>query len=115
MRVYALDRNPTVTLAAEELARCLSKMAAAPVEAQPTDRFDGQGAIYVGTSEHFDGILPLPLVQDKSWDDAWGIKSVGRSLVIAGINPRSALIAAYEYLRMLGAEWLEASGSVLLR
>jgi len=106
MRVYALDRNPTVMLAAEELARCLSTMAGAPVEPEATDRFDGRGAIYVGTSEHFDGIVPLPPVQDENWDDAWGIKSVGRSLAIAGINPRSALIGAYEYLRMLGAEWL---------
>jgi hypothetical protein len=106
MRVYALDHSPAVMLAAEELARCLSKMAGAPVEPEPTDRFDGQSAIYVGTSEQFDGILPLPPVQDPNWDDAWAIKSVGPSLAIAGVNPRSALIGAYEYLRMLGAEWV---------
>lgn len=106
MRVYALDRNPTVALAAEELARCLSKMAGVSVEPESADRFDGQSAIYVGVCEQFDGILAVPPVRDSDWDDAWVIESVGRSLVIAGINPRSALIGAYEYLRMLGADWL---------
>ena len=106
MTVYMLDHNPTVTLAAEELARCLGSMAPMKVEVRPASRFGGQAAIYVGSAERFDGAVSLPPVKDPVWDDAWRIQSVGPSLAIAGVNPRSVLMGAYEYLRMLGAEWL---------
>lgn len=106
MIVYVVDSSPAVTLAADELARCLGIMAQTQVQVQPTPAFDGQSGIYVGTAGAFAGAVSLPAVKDPNWDDAWTIRSVGDSLLIAGTNPRSTLIGAYEYLRMLGAEWL---------
>ncbi len=106
MTVYVLDEHPACLLAGKELARCLGAITRTSVDVSTAGQFDERDAIYVGTGDRLAQILPLPAVKDPHWDDGWTIKSVGPGLVIAGVNPRSTLMAAYHYLRSLGAEWL---------
>lgn len=44
--------------------------------------------------------------EDTELDDIIYLDTVGKSGIIAGSNPRSVLIAVYEYLRQNGCEWL---------
>ncbi len=106
MIIYILDTHPAVALAGEELARCLGTMAGISIPVRQCEEFNGESAIYLGTAEALGEIAALPQVADPKWDDAYCIRSVGKSLIIAGTNPRSVLMGAYQYLRELGADWL---------
>jgi len=106
MRVFVLDPSPAVALAAEELARCLEAMSGVPVKIARASRVGSAVGIYVATGKAKGVAVAPPEVEDPEWDDGWTIQSVGQSLVLAGVNPRSTLMACYEYLRRLGAEWL---------
>jgi len=89
-----------------ELARCLSQMTGKKIAAQVRDGFNGGPDLYIGPVEKLESYVGTLQVEDPRWDDAYRIASVEESLVIAGVNARSILIGAYEYLRSLGAEWL---------
>lgn len=106
MTVYVLDTHPAVGLAGEELARCLGTMAGTSLLVRQGEQFNGKPAIYLGTAQALGEVASLPQVADPQWDDAYCLHSVGESLIIAGTNPRSVLMGAYQYLRELGAEWL---------
>jgi hypothetical protein len=81
-------------------------MAGIAVDVERPSEGNGGPGIYVGTGEAVGRNAALPQVTDPAWDDAWTIRSSNDRLFIAGVNPRSTLIACYEYLRRLGAEWL---------
>jgi hypothetical protein len=106
MTVYLLNDHETLRLAADELARCLQAMTGVPVDIERASRVGNEAGIYLATGEQAGVPVAPPEAEDTEWDDGWTIRSVGRSLVVAGVNPRSTLIASYEYLRRLGAEWL---------
>ena len=106
MTVYVLDDHKTLRLAAKELARCLGAMAGTDVDIKRSSKVNEAPGIYLGVGETAGMNAALPEVADPEWDDAWTITSVGEALLITGVNPRSTLIACYEYLRRLGAEWL---------
>ena len=110
MTIYLLDCHSAVTLAGDELARCLQTMTGKPVRVCSAEQFSGEPAIYLGVAASFAELANLPAVADPKWDDAFCLRSVGESLIIAGANPRSVLIGAYQYLRELGAEWLWPGG-----
>lgn len=104
--IHLLDDRPAVTLAGEELRRCLAEMTGREVELRPADDYTGEPGVWLGGAESLADAAPLPEVRDAAWDDAFRIRSDGPALLIAGVNARSVLMGAYEYLRGLGAEWL---------
>ncbi len=107
MEIIALDEHPAVVLAADELARCLGQMTGRHIQVKAPGHWnEGEEGIYVGAGEALGQLAGLPQVDNPKWDDGFSIRSIGESLVIAGVNPRSALMGAYQYLRELGAEWL---------
>jgi hypothetical protein len=106
MMLYTLDKHVTTELAAKELARCLSAMAGTAVAVERSSGGNRRPGIYLGTGDPPGMNATLPEVADAKWDDAWIIRSSGDRLFIVGVNPRSTLMACYEYLRRLGAEWL---------
>lgn len=102
MQVAAQGKAPAVRYAAEELARCLGAMTGADWEVARGK----QGEVRVGAFGDFDDELEPVEVDDPAWDDAYAICSTGAGLLIAGSNPRAALLGAYGFLRELGARWL---------
>jgi len=106
VNIHILQTEPAVKLAGNELARCLRQMTGRQMEVVEGGKPGPQPDIYLGTAESLGEMADLPEVDDFRWDDAYVLRSVGESLVIAGVNPRSVLMGAYGYLRKLGAEWL---------
>ncbi len=106
MTLYVLDEHVTTELAAKELARCLRAMAGVAIDVEHSSAGNRRPGIYLGTGAPPGMNATLPEVADPKWDDAWIIRSSGDRLLIVGVNPRSTLMASYEYLRRLGAEWL---------
>ncbi len=106
MTVHVLGEHPALVLAGEELRRCLAEMTGGEVQVVAAREMTGKPGIWLGTADSLGDAAALPDVRDRAWDDAFCIRSVEGALVIGGVNPRSALMAAYEYLRQLGAEWL---------
>ncbi|MGC9317730.1 MAG: DUF4838 domain-containing protein [Armatimonadota bacterium] len=104
--VHVLDEDPAVRLAGEELARCLTEMTGREVGVQSAEEITGEEGIWLGTGGTVGEAVDLPDVRDPAWDDAFCTRSLGDGLVIGGVNPRSVLMGAYQYLRELGAEWL---------
>jgi len=106
MDIHILQTDPAVELAGYELARCLGDMTGRQIEVVEGGKPGPQPDIYLGTGESLGEIADLPDVDDPGWDDAYALRTVDESLVIAGVNPRSVLMGVYGYLRELGAEWL---------
>ncbi|HCA48467.1 MAG TPA: hypothetical protein DEP45_14265 [Armatimonadetes bacterium] len=105
LNIHVIGDHPALTLAAEELQRCLAQMAGAQAQIAPAEGFTGAPGIWLGIADTLADAVELPEVADPLWDDAFCIRSVEGALVIAGSNPRSVLMGVYEYLRQLGAEW----------
>lgn len=106
MTVYVLNAHSAVRLAAEELQRCLTEMAGDQMRVETTNELTDEPGIWLGTPDTLGDRVRLPAVRSPDWDDAFCVRSVDESLLIGGVNPRSVLMGAYEYLRQLGAEWL---------
>ena len=101
--ICLLKPDTTVTFAAQELKKYLRMMM--PEGGNYAISFDGGEAGYrLGLMEDFG--LDLSDVQDKELDDVLYIECTGRCGIIAGSNPRSVLLAVYEYLRRMGCRWL---------
>jgi hypothetical protein len=92
-----------VAFAARELRKYL-KLICPEAEAVVlrTDGAAFQGALTL----KIDRDLPLEQIKDPALDDGIFIDVTGGAGVIAGVNARSVLIAAYRYLRELGCAWL---------
>ncbi|MBE7042738.1 MAG: DUF4838 domain-containing protein [Ruminococcaceae bacterium] len=102
--IYKVTSNRTIDYAAEELAKYLRMMmpegGAAKISYHPTAT-DG---FRIGLMEDFG--LEMPEIQDPVWDELLYIETKGRTGIIAGANPRSVLLAVYEYFRQNGCRWL---------
>ncbi len=101
MKVIALREEPTIRFAAEELKKYLDKMLVPESEA----------VIQLGLFEDFDVLKADSLkwlsdVPDKDYDDAVYISVKSGRGIIAGINPRSVLLAVYRFLSDSGCRWL---------
>ncbi len=95
-----IGTNPTVTFAAEELARCLKAMDRyVLIDNRTYDGYDAsvKGAIWVG----LDGS-----VTPSERDDEISIDVKHGEGIITGANNRAMLIAAYRFLRELGCAWV---------
>jgi hypothetical protein len=88
-----------VLFAAAELSRCLGRMTGRPWPV------DGQGALRVGTYEAL-GMAPPEPVEDPRLDDEITVDVSEGAGIVAGINPRSVLLAAYAFLTQLGCRWV---------
>jgi hypothetical protein len=101
VKVIALREEPTIRFAAEELKKYLDKMLVPESEA----------VIQLGLFEDFDVLKADSLkwlsdVPDKDYDDAVYISVKSGRGIIAGINPRSVLLAVYRFLSDSGCRWL---------
>ena len=102
MKIIRRSDHPTIAYAAEELARCLKRVKGGPVE--PGCACGCEPGIELGLMDDL-GLAP-PKVADAALDDAITIDVADGAGVIAGINPRSVLLAVYRYLTELGCRWV---------
>ena len=102
MNLIKITDNQVVDFAAEELRKYLMMMR--PESQTPfIVRACGEG-IKLGLMEDFN--LDISDCKDKLLDDIVYIDTKGENGIIAGSNPRSVLLAVYEYLRQNGCRWL---------
>ncbi|MBQ9939802.1 MAG: DUF4838 domain-containing protein [Oscillospiraceae bacterium] len=107
LRIARISYDPVVAYASEELKRCLEKMDPSLeiiLLTYPKWREDIKNALWVGMDDAVSA--ELPEVADKKLDDAIAIDVKGGVGYITGTNPRAVLIAAFRYLRELGAMWV---------
>ena len=106
--VYRLGKEAPVRFAASELKRYLKKMSGRTVNTRAAASY-GAGAkgVWVGTADAFPGVVPARLTtREHPFDDAVSVSARGGHVVVAGVNPRSVVFAAYRYLEELGCRWL---------
>lgn len=102
------DSHPTTAFACEELGRYLSRMDQS-MDFEIGDFStctipESENMLLVGRNPQLDPLAPA--VKNPELDDAIFIRVKGSSGIITGCNPRSVLIAAYRYLRELGAAFV---------
>jgi len=97
MRIICDSDHKTIRFAAEELARCLSRMAGRKIAVETSD--SNSDGVRVG-------LMDVEATQDPRFDDAIDIEVRNGSGRIAGVNPRSALLGVYRYLTELGCRWV---------
>ena len=113
MKIICRSDHPTIAYAAEELARCLKRVTGSEIE-PGCCRACGDG-IELGLMDEL-GLAPVK-VADPALDDVVFVDVKGGGGIIAGINPRSVLLAVYRYLTELGCRWVRpgADGEYLPR
>lgn len=112
-KIAKISYDPVIGYAAEELKRCLSKMDPSldiMVLTYPAYRADLKDALWVG----IDAAFPVAEVADPKLDDAIAIDVKNGCGHITGANPRAVLIAAFRYLRELGAAWVRPKDGEIL-
>lgn len=92
-KVVTCGGQRAVKFAAEELRRYLEMTGA-----------EGAGEIHVGQLSAF-AAEPL-MVENPEWDDAVDIQVKNAGGHVAGVNPRSVLLAVYRYLTEIGCRWV---------
>lgn len=95
--------NPTVAFAAQELRRCLASATGWETSIGSCVCDDGGLDIHVGICSDIG--LESPSVPDPELDDAVMIEIRNGGGYIAGLRPRSVLLAVYRYLTELGCRW----------
>ncbi len=106
--VYRLSSQRPVQFAASELRRYLSRMTGRIVKTRSATAYrpDMKG-IWVGTSEAFGTLAAVDLPpREHPFDDAVFVSAQAGHAVVAGVNSRSVVFAAYRYLEELGCRWL---------
>lgn len=96
LNVVTVSNTRTVSFAAEELKRYLSKMLSNTEDIDVTLKLGRMQELALDASD----------AEDPRLDDLVYIDTDEKGGVIAGDNDRSVLFAVYEYLRQHGARWL---------
>ncbi len=99
-----IGHDRTVEFAASELTKYMSLLLGHDVPVTQTDAVNEE-AISVGLIADMPE-LAVPDVTDPALDDAIAISVHSGKGIIAGINPRSVLIAVYRYLTEQGCRWV---------
>ncbi|HCS74313.1 MAG TPA: DUF4838 domain-containing protein [Clostridiales bacterium] len=115
MKIIKYSENPTINFAAEELAKCLGKIILPTQEVTiysgNTVEDDKVPSIQLGLFDQLDALKnstveDLKDVPDEKFDDAIYIQVRSGIGIIAGINPRSVLLAVYRFLSDVGCNWV---------
>ena len=103
-KINVVTVNETVIFAAEELKKYLRMMM--PEAGNFNICFDtkANSGIRLGLMQDFG--LDVSDVKDTRLDDVIYIDMQEKEGIIAGDNPRSVLLAVYDYLRENGCRWL---------
>lgn len=94
-----------VQYAADELRRYLAKATGAEVKIGKCRCNEDGLDIHVGMMADVEGV-PVMEVPDPVLDDGISIVMQGGGGYIAGVNPRSVLLAVYRYLTEMGCRWV---------
>lgn len=106
MLIRILGSAEPLSFAASELSRLVRAMGQAPVEIRSEARYDpALPGLWLGTFNAFPAIVPLTQAPSR-FDDEIYIQAQGQGGVIAGLCPRSVLIAVYRYATELGCRFL---------
>ena len=105
LAIRVLRDDSVIAFAAEELSRHLASMTGLDAA---VDNAAAEG-LSLGLLVDFPGV-PVPAVSNPELDDALHIDTTGGSGIIAGVNPRSVLLAVYRYLTELGCRWVRPGG-----
>lgn len=106
-KIYYSSENVTIIYAVQELSKYLGKMCNRefePVKNERTIGASGREGLQVGLLDQF-GVKSLG-VEDVFLDDEVYIKIANGQGIIAGINPRSVLLAVYRMLTEAGCVWV---------
>lgn len=95
--VETLKKNDTINLAAEELDKYLLQMSSSDIQA---DIIEWK----LGLFEDFK-IAPIGVL-NNSMDDEVYIEVQNKMGILAGLNPRSVLLAVYRFLTEVGCRWI---------
>ena len=100
LAIRVITKIPS-SFAAEELKHYLARASGRDVA---VDTAAAEGLV-LGLMADLPGV-PAPGVANPELDDAIHIDTRGASGIVAGINPRSVLLAVYRYLTELGCRWV---------
>lgn len=102
--IHKITSNCTVDYAAEELKKYLRMMMPEGGDVAISYAPEAKDGFRLGLMQDFG--LDVSDVQDPELDDILYIDCGKEGGIIAGDNPRSVLLAVYEYLRQNGCRWL---------
>lgn len=102
--INKITANTTVDYAAEELKKYLRMMMPEGGDVQIAYAPQAKDGFRLGLMQDFG--LDVSDVQDPELDDILYMDCDKTGGIIAGDNPRSVLLAVYEYLRQNGCRWL---------
>ena len=104
LSINKITANSTVDFAAEELKKYLRMMMPEAGDIKIIYSPDSGDGFRLGLMQDFG--LDVSDAEDTDLDDILYIDCDERGGIIAGDNPRSVLLAVYEYLRQNGCRWL---------
>ncbi len=103
-KIYKKSLCSPIDYAAEELKKYLRMMVPAAGEIAVSYDPNAQEGFRLGLMQDFG--LDVSDAEDTELDDILYIHADEKGGIIAGDNPRSVLLAVYEYLRKQGCRWL---------
>ncbi len=103
LQIYKITENETVDFAASELKKYLLMMFPDGADAKISSSRESLDGFRLGLMQDFG--LDTSDVENTALDDIIYIKTEGKCGIIAGSNPRSVLMAVYEYLKKQGCAW----------
>ena len=104
LKINKITANSTVDYAAEELKKYLRMMMPTGGDISISYLPDASEGIRLGLMKDF--ALDTSDVENIELDDVIYLDTTEDGGIIAGSNPRSVLLAVYEYLRQNGCRWL---------
>ena len=104
--ILRVGGSEPIVLAAAELRKYLGRMAGSPPTVAARNAYDAATpGLWLGTFDAFGTMIKAKSSGDQ-FDDEIYVDVRGGCGVIAGVNPRSVLLAAYRYLTELGCRWV---------
>ena len=104
LTVYTVTQNGTVAYAAEEFKKYLRMMMPDLTDVRIVHDPFAKNGVRLGLMQDFG--LDVSDAEDVDLDDILYVNTDKFDGVIAGDNPRSVLLAVYEFFRQNGCRWL---------